>query len=190
MGVVSYGSECPSHGVYARVTEDKHWIHFLAQGAEDTNCNKDIPVRQGNINWRNYHNNNLLIFPGLLITGGDSTDGDAQHTAEVWLPGDRSCQLPRLPAPGRRYHTQSSYTACGGWDTWTEDTWTGTSCLTFDGEWEQSHSLSVGRYLHVSWQSPAGILLMGGSWSKTSTELLSTTTDTTTSSFSLSYITR
>ena len=49
MGVVSYGSECPSHGVYARVTSVKHWIQFLAQGAEDTNCNKDIPVQQGNM---------------------------------------------------------------------------------------------------------------------------------------------
>ena len=48
MGVVSYGSECPSHGVYGRVTEVKHWIQFLAQGAEDTNCNTDIiPEQQG-----------------------------------------------------------------------------------------------------------------------------------------------
>ena len=49
MGVVSFGSECPSHGVYGRVTEVKHWIQFLAQGAEDSNCNKDIPVQQGNM---------------------------------------------------------------------------------------------------------------------------------------------
>ena len=120
-----------------------------------------------------------------MITGGESFDGDAQHSAEVWLPGDRSCQLPRLPAPGRFSHTQSSLTACGGWDT---ETFTGlTSCDTFDGEWEQSHSLSEGRQEHVSWQRPAGILLMGGYYSSYSTELLSTTTDTTTSSFSLPY---
>ena len=49
VGVVSFGSECPSHGVYGRVTEVKHWIQFLAQGAEDSNCNKDIPVQQGNM---------------------------------------------------------------------------------------------------------------------------------------------
>merc|ERR1712079_161712 len=148
----SYGSECPSHGVYARVTEVKHWIQFLAQGAEDSNCKQDIPVQQA-----------------LMITGGYSTDGDGQHTAEVWLPDDRSCQLPRLPSPGRQAHTQSSLTACGGY-------FTGTSCLTFDGEWEQSHSLSAEeRTNHVSWQSPAGILLMGGDDSDyTSTELLST----------------
>ena len=57
MGVVSYGSECPSHGVYGRVTEVKHWIQFLAQGAEDTNCNEDIPVQQGNM----LNNVNVLI---------------------------------------------------------------------------------------------------------------------------------
>ena len=121
------------------------------------------------------------------MTGGQSDDDDglsgdddSQHTAEVWLPGDQSCLLPRLPAPGRWRHTQSSYTACGGWDT-------DTNCLTFDGEWEQSHSLSDGRSGHVSWLSPAGILLMGGWDSGTSTELLSTTTDTTTPGFSLPY---
>ena len=124
----------------------------------------------------------ICFFSGLLITGGRSDNGDAQHSAEVWLPGDRSCLLPRLPSPGRKWHTQSSYSACGGWDT-------ETNCLSFDGEWEQSHSLSEERDSHVSWQSPAGILLMGGDWSTdyTSTELLSTTTDTTTSSFSLPY---
>ena len=49
VGVVSYGSECPSHGVYARVTEVKHWIQFIAQEAEDTNCNQDVPIQQGSI---------------------------------------------------------------------------------------------------------------------------------------------
>ena len=49
VGVVSYGSECPSHGVYARVTEVKHWIQFIARGAMDTNCNKEIPLQQGSI---------------------------------------------------------------------------------------------------------------------------------------------
>ena len=47
IGVVSYGSECPSHGVYARVTEVKHWIQFIAQGAVDSNCNEEIPLQPG-----------------------------------------------------------------------------------------------------------------------------------------------
>ena len=49
VGVVSYGSECPSHGVYARVTEVKHWIQFIARGAVDTNCDEEIPIQQGNL---------------------------------------------------------------------------------------------------------------------------------------------
>ena len=49
VGVVSFGSECPSHGVYARVTEVKHWIQFIARGAVDTNCDEEIPIQQGNL---------------------------------------------------------------------------------------------------------------------------------------------
>ena len=49
IGVVSYGSECPSHGVYARVTEAKHWIQFIAKGAMDSNCNEEIPYQPGDI---------------------------------------------------------------------------------------------------------------------------------------------
>ena len=49
IGVVSFGEECPSHaGVYARVTEFKHWIQFIAQGAMDSDCNQDIPYQPGN----------------------------------------------------------------------------------------------------------------------------------------------
>ena len=47
VGVVSYGSECPSHGVYARVTEVKHWIQYIAAGSLDTNCNEQIPYQPG-----------------------------------------------------------------------------------------------------------------------------------------------
>ena len=47
IGVVSYGSECPSLGVYARVTEVKQWIQFIAQGVMDSNCDDEIPHRPG-----------------------------------------------------------------------------------------------------------------------------------------------
>ena len=47
--MVSYGSECPSNGVYARVTEVKHWIQFIANGAMDSNCIEEIPYQPGNI---------------------------------------------------------------------------------------------------------------------------------------------
>ena len=69
VGVVSYGSECPSHGVYGRVTEVKHWIQFLAQGAEDSNCNTQIPLQEGDmlnicntLHWRNHTNFNHLHY--------------------------------------------------------------------------------------------------------------------------------
>ena len=47
IGVLSPGPECPGHGVHARVAEVKHWIQLLAEGAEDTNCNQDIPFKPG-----------------------------------------------------------------------------------------------------------------------------------------------
>ena len=49
IGVVSYGNECPSHGVYARVTEVKHWIQYIAKGALDSNCNSEIPYKAGKL---------------------------------------------------------------------------------------------------------------------------------------------
>ena len=45
--MVSYGHECPSHGVYARITEVKHWIQYVAGGAVDSNCDDQIPLQQG-----------------------------------------------------------------------------------------------------------------------------------------------
>ena len=186
MGVVSYGRECPSYGVYARVTEVKHWIQFMAQGAEDTKCNKEIPHRPGIIILRMYtclnnQNDNLIILSGLLVTGGYNGVYETQHTAEVILPSGWSCLLPSLPSTGRRYHSQSYLTACGGWDATR-------TCHTFTaGEWELSYSLSAGRWGHISWQSPAGILLMGGDINGETTELLSYTDTTTIPGFWLPY---
>ena len=47
IGIVSFGSDCPSQGVYARVTKIKHWIQFIAGGALDTNCDEEIPWTPG-----------------------------------------------------------------------------------------------------------------------------------------------
>ena len=141
----------------------------------NTLFSKKYIFRWTNGNIKLQFNTLTKMFSGILITGGISYDGDAQHTAEVWLPNGRSCLLPRLPDPGRIWHTQSSLTSCGG---------NSPNCITFiAGEWELSHSLAVGVSSHVSWQSTAGILIMGG----TSSELLSTTSDTTTPGFSLPY---
>ena len=45
--MVSFGVECPSYGVYARVTKVKHWIQFIAEGAVDSNCNEQVPYQPG-----------------------------------------------------------------------------------------------------------------------------------------------
>ena len=64
IGVVSYGSECPSHGVYARVTEAKHWIQYITEGegAVDTNCNQEIPFYPGNFTFPFLENNISFSF--------------------------------------------------------------------------------------------------------------------------------
>ena len=48
IGVVSYGEECPSVGIYGRVTEVKHWIQSIARGALDSSCNEEIEFQPGN----------------------------------------------------------------------------------------------------------------------------------------------
>ena len=44
---MSFGVECPSYGVYARVTKVKNWIQFIAEGAVDSNCNQEVPYQPG-----------------------------------------------------------------------------------------------------------------------------------------------
>ena len=123
IGVVSYGSECPSHGVYARVTEAKHWLQYITEGAVDTNCIQEIPFYPGNFTFLFLENNisfcficvaklsNInIIISAIIETGGIGSDGDlmavSPTSAEVILPDGRSCTLPDLPQ--RRFgHTQS-----------------------------------------------------------------------------------
>ena len=122
------------------------------------------------------------------MTGGVSNEDDAPHKAEVILPDGRSCTMPDLPSLGRFGHTQSGLTACGGG----ENDGTRTSCDSFTGgQWERSHELHDERHEHVSWQSPHGILLIGGANknAKRTTELLSSTDSTTTNLFNLPYST-
>ena len=86
---------------------------------------------------------------------------------EVFYPtGDKqSCVLPSLP-DNRGGHTMDTLEICGG-------DYTRTTCITFtSGQWVTSHALTVRRYDHTSWSTEAGIVLMGGYYSPSNTELL------------------
>ena len=120
----------------------------------------------------------------FLITGGRGVDY-AGYAVEVFsASGARlPCSVP--PFPLQRYqHTQDGEVACGGYGS---DA-TPTSCvsLTTSG-WITSHQLQEGRFNHVSWRSPAGLLLMGGYPSLQTTELLSNTSSSSSPSFGLEY---
>ena len=111
-------------------------------------------------------------------------------SVEVILPSGRSCSLPSLPSP-RTSHTQSGPTAWWGWggDLPSLNTMRNT-CVTFaNGVWKRSHTLSEPRWFGVAWQSPSGILLMGGDFQNDNptSELLSTTTSTTTPGFNFQF---
>ena len=116
------------------------------------------------------------------MTGGFG----AEESAEVILEDGSTCTLPDLPPPGRRVHSATGLTLCGGVH---EDTWT--TCSTFTGQWETSHQLGVPRWHHVSWDSPSGIVIIGGTNSEAAqtTETLSPNSSSTTPSFQLPYIT-
>ena len=63
-------------------------------------------------------------------------------------------------------------------------------CLQFSaGSWTSYRNTSVPRKKHMSWASPEGLVLMGGSVTKAkhSTELLSNSSQTSTQSFTLMY---
>ena len=121
----------------------------------------------------------------ILITGGWDSYTDLT-SVEVFSPSGARlpCSVAPLPA-SRQDHTQDGAVACGGWD---GNTATYTSCVTLTGEgWQESHQLQEKRDDHSSWRSPAGLLLMGGAYSYTSTEILSATDSSSTSSFTLEY---
>ena len=109
-------------------------------------------------------------------------------SVEVILEDGSTCTLPDLPSPGRTGHSANGLTLCGapgGWDT-------AATCSTFTGQWETSHQLGVPRFGHVSWDSPSGIIIMGGrdSEAEMTTETLSPNSSTTTPAFPLAYRTK
>ena len=100
-----------------------------------------------------------------MITGGRR--GDYLRSAELYLPSDGStCSLPELPE-GRSYHSQDAKFSCGGWSISTTcDKWS-------HGNWTRSDlTLRQKRGGHVSWATAAGVYLMGGHYSKMTSELV------------------
>ena len=90
------------------------------------------------------------------------------------------CSLPDLPEMYYE-HSQTGLLTCGGMST-------GTSCIRFSGgKWKPSHKLKKERYYHSSWASPRGTVLMGGSFSGKTTELLDDTTGVSIMHFPLKY---
>ena len=122
-----------------------------------------------------------------MVTGGDY-DGTGLTSVEVLSAASTRlpCTIPPLPA-ARWGHTQDGLLSCGGY--WV----TRRTCVKFSalaGGWVESHNLLEDRYWHSSWQSPAGLVLIGGDYSSTTTELLSSSDSSSSSNFTLEYDTR
>ena len=123
------------------------------------------------------------LFPAIIVTGGGFTDNETQLSVEVLKKEGTSwtsCSLPDLP--DTRYGpTQNGLITCGGlYDN-------PQVCLSFmDGQWKQSHYLAKARMQHSAWKSSEGILLMGGSYTPSTTELLNDN-GLTTRQFNLKY---
>ena len=122
----------------------------------------------------------------ILVTGGWKWTG--LSSVEVLSPAGTplTCSLPPLPSTDRYRHTQDGLVACGGAGGGAR-----TSCATLTAAgWAESQLLGQERQYHTSWRSPAGLLLLGGEQSPTTTELLSSTDSTTSTSITLEYSAR
>ena len=140
----------------------------------------------------------INIYSGLIISGG-STSG---NSAEIYVPSTgQHCQLPDLPGSRRYHQTMEKLSVCGGTKSLTRK-----SCLTLrNGTWETTTTLLedrlsyftclvsfmlkiilIFRRYHCSWDSPSGIILLGGWDSPTTTEKIQAD-GTSSYSFNLRY---
>ena len=108
-------------------------------------------------------------MPGIIVTGSGGKEGYRSKSVEVLnADGTPLCSLPDLPYLTWG-HSQNGLTTCGGTAGQVRR-----RCDTFDpktGTWKTSHDLNEERIYHTSWETPKGIVLIGGSQAK-STELL------------------
>ena len=103
----------------------------------------------------------------VLVTGG-KREG-LNSTALLNMDGTWNCPMPPMPEP-RWGHSQTGPIVCGG-------NGGRKSCITFingDDNWKQSHSLDQLRRRHTAWDSPQGVVLLGGydSSARTTSEIL------------------
>ena len=102
---------------------------------------------------------------GILIT--------AYNQAEMFIPSTKETfSLPSIPGSPRVWHTLTGNILCGGVYPGTSD-----NCLELqqngDGWTPFSKKLTEPRLAHSQWDSPDGVVLLGGYYSGDSTELVS-----------------
>ena len=102
------------------------------------------------------------------------------NQAEIFIPStNETFSLPSIPGSPRVWHTLTRNVLCGGVYPGTSD-----SCLQLTGSgdgWQPySSTLQTYRLAHSTWDSPQGIVLLGGYYEGNTTELV---TRTNTSNF-------
>ena len=122
------------------------------------------------------------MLSAIIVTGGKTKNGNDLNTVEVIREDGTTCSLPSLPSP-RFEHSQSGLEACGGFNQNVM-----TTCTRLEnGVWTTSHNLIQKRKVQTSWTSKIGIFLFGGYESQKTTELLSSTSNSSTPTFQLPY---
>ena len=112
----------------------------------------------------------LIGLAGILIT--------AYNQAEIFIPSTlETFPLPSIPGSPRVWHTLTGTVLCGG-----AYPGTSTNCLeltqTGAGWQPYSTALTVSRQAHSAWDSPSGVVLLGGYDSPDYTELVNSTGST------------
>ena len=121
-----------------------------------------------------------MVSAGILIT--------AYKQAEIYIPStNETFDLPTIPGNPRLWHTLTGNVLCGG-----VYPNTSSSCLELTqsghGWLPYSAGLDPLRMAHSAWSSPEGIVLLGGYFSPTTTQLI--TNSNTSPGFSLNSDTR
>ena len=131
---------------------------------------------------RIFHNTTNQIFriSVILVTGGK--DGSGLTSVEVFSAAGTSLCTALPPLPTTRYgHTQDGVLSCGG----VGGSSTCVKLSALAGGWVESNKLLQVKSGHSSWMSPAGLVLMGGVYSPTTTERLSSSDSSSSYSFNL-----